>query len=142
MKNQLLLLTFFLLSFAEVQAQNVCCLNVNSKEITQIGKDSLCMSNEQIEAVLKDEIKRFTDYAANEFEYPDLAKGYCLEGEMIVRVVYNKGFERVEITKSINPILDKMVMDQITEYINNFDRTYDRSPRLVFKIPIHFSLEG
>ncbi len=142
MKKQLLLLAFLFISLIDLQAQHVCYLESKDKETTQVRKDTLCVSNDKMQAILKSEINRFTDYVAREFEYPELAKEYCFEGEMIVRVVYDEGFETVEITKSISPLLDRMVMNHITNYISNFDRKYVQAPRLVFKIPINFKLEG
>jgi len=143
MKNQTLFLAFlFLFSFTEIQAQDLYSLANSNKGVTQYEEEFSRTSNDEMQTTLEAEIKRFTDYVANEFEYPTLARDHCMEGEMIIKVVYNKGFESVEITKSINTLFDKMVMEHITAYINNFDRTYDQAPRLVFKIPINFRMEG
>lgn len=125
---------------------NLNCTSTNTKQSIQSESNSNTSSSDsyhaELQATLENEIKRFTDFVANEFEYPDSAKEYCLEGEMIIRVVYNNGFESVEITKSIDPLLEDMVMEKIEEYIKAFDRKYVDAPRLVFKIPIEFRMEG
>jgi hypothetical protein len=110
--------------------------------VTKLSEGSKQVPDDKMQAILQEEIKRFTDYAANEFEYPEQVKDHCIEGEMIVRVVYNKGFESIEIVKSIDPFLDKMVLKNISTYVKNFDRNYENAPRLVFKLPINFRMEG
>ncbi|MFT4667735.1 MAG: hypothetical protein ACI8YQ_001998 [Polaribacter sp.] len=143
MKKQNLLFAFlFLFSVTGAQAQDHCCLLTNNQEVTKLSEGSKQVPDDKMQAILQEEIKRFTDYAANEFEYPEQVKDHCIEGEMIVRVVYNKGFESIEIVKSIDPFLDKMVLKNISTYVKNFDRNYENAPRLVFKLPINFRMEG
>ncbi len=145
MKNRNLLLILFLLFSVGAQAQNCdpasCYYAAVSKKGASDNK-TILSTQEDIQAVLNEEIQRFTEFVSTDLEYPDLAKDQCFEGQVIVRVVYNHGFESTKIVQSANPLLDEAVMDRIKKYIENFDRQYEHHSRLVFKVPINFRLKG
>lgn len=137
-KQYLLVFTFLLFQFSEAQAQDICCLKVDNKEVAEIGKEFRAISQDKMKVIIDEEIKLFTNYLSQSFEYPKHAKYKMLEGNMIVRIVYDSGFESIKVTKSIDPEIDKMVLDNIQEYIKNFDREYLGAPRLAFDLPVNF----
>lgn len=140
MKKQYLLLFFFVLLLSNAgQAQDNCCPQVKNSESTAQVKLEL-MDEDKVHAIIGKEIELFTDYINQNLEYPKSAEYTMLEGEMRVRIVYENGFDRIAITKSIHPGIDEMVLHHIGEYVNNFDREYAGAPRLVFDLPITFRM--
>jgi len=141
-KQNVLVFIFVLFQFTQAQAQaqaqvqELCCLHADNKEAQE-----LVVSVDKMKAILDEEIRLFTNYLSQNIEYPKRAKYKMLEGNMIVHIIYDNGFDSIEITKSIDPEIDEMVLDNIREYIKNFDRDYQGAPRLAFDLPLNFRME-
>lgn len=139
-KQNLLVFIFVLLQFTTAQAQENCCIQLNNKELTELGKDSNPISEDKMKAIIDEEIKLFTDYISQNFEYPKRAMYNMLEGNMVVHIIYDNGFDSIKITKSLDSEIDEMVLENIGKYIKNFDREYPGAPRLAFDLPINFRM--
>lgn len=148
MKKQYILVFVFILfqitqaqAQSQAEAQEHCCIEASKEERTQLIKKKDPMSNANMKKVLDKEIILFTNYLSQNLEYPERAEQIMLEGKMMVHIVYENGFDRIEITKSIDPEIDAMVLDNIREYVKNFDRDYPVAPRLSFELPINFHMQ-
>lgn len=139
-KQYLLAIIIVLFQFPEAQAQETCCVQIDHKAATELGIELDPMSQDKMKTILDEEIKLFTNYINQNFEYPERAKYKMLEGNMIVHIIYDKGFDSIQITKSIDPEIDEMVLENIHEYIKKFDRKYPGAPRLAFDLPINFRM--
>ena len=139
MKKQLLSISLGLLFVLSMSAQN----NTSVSNSVELKKDNPKKETAISSEMITRELNELTTYLANEIEYTELTRLYNLEGEMVVRIVFDGEIQNLEIINSLNPDLDKLVISKIENYARNWDnKGYENIPLLTFEIPFQFRLKG